>query len=145
MELKNELWELRFELLKLKPSAPWKIEDLEKATKTLKNNQARDPMGMISEIFKPEIAGSDLKKAILDLMNLILSSFYIPEYIQYADITPILKNKGSRMKLSSDRGIFLLVVLRKILDKLLYIEKYPDLELSMSDSNIGARKLLTVC
>merc|ERR1719318_115240 len=44
------------------------------------------------------------------------------------------------MLLSSERGIFLLVILRKILDKLIYIEKYPDLEKSMSDLNIGARK-----
>ena len=44
------------------------------------------------------------------------------------------------MELSNDRGIFLLAVLRKILDKLVYLEKYPDLDKKMSDSNIGARK-----
>ena len=50
-ELKNELWELRFEYLKGKPTKAWTSEDLEKATKTLKNNQSRDPNGMISELF----------------------------------------------------------------------------------------------
>ena len=139
-ELKNELWELRFEALKSKPSTPWTIEDLEKATKSLKNNQSRDPLGMISEIFKSKIAGKDLQKAMVDLMNLILSTFYIPENLQYADISSMFTNNGSRMLLSSERGIFLLVILRKILDKLIYLEKYPDLEKSMSDSNIGARK-----
>ena len=44
------------------------------------------------------------------------------------------------MLLSNDRGIFLLVILRKVLDKLVYQDKYPDLDLKMSDSNIGARK-----
>ena len=44
------------------------------------------------------------------------------------------------MELSNDRGIFLLAVLRKILDRILYLEKYPYLEKNMSDSNIGARK-----
>ena len=44
------------------------------------------------------------------------------------------------MDLTNDRGIFLLAVLRKILDRLIYIDKYPDLEKHMSDSNIGARK-----
>ena len=77
-DLKNELWELRFEYLKEKPTASWTLEDLERATKTLKNNQSRDPNGMISELFKPKIAGKDLKKAILDLMNMILSTFEIP-------------------------------------------------------------------
>ena len=44
------------------------------------------------------------------------------------------------MELSNDRGIFLVACLRKLLDKLIYLEKYPDLDRSMSDSNIGARK-----
>ena len=42
--------------------------------------------------------------------------------------------------MSNDRGIFILPVLRKILDKLTYHDKYPDLDIAMSDSNIGARK-----
>ena len=44
------------------------------------------------------------------------------------------------MDLNNDRGIFILAVLRKIMDKLLYLEEYPELEKSMSNSNIGARK-----
>ena len=119
---------------------PWTLEDLEEVLKKLKNNQSRDPNGMINELFKPGIAGRDLKKALVDLMNIILSTFFIPEYMEYSDITSLFKLKGSRMLLSNDRGIFILAVLRKILDKLLYLEKYPDLESNMSDSNIGARK-----
>ena len=42
--------------------------------------------------------------------------------------------------MSSDRGIFILPVLRKIMDKLTYLDKYPELDMAMSDSNIGARK-----
>ena len=138
--LKTELWDLRFEELKSKPMKPWTLEDLEEVLKKLKNNQSRDPNGMINELFKPGIAGRDLKKALVDLMNIILSTFFIPEYMEYSDITSLFKLKGSRMLLSNDRGIFILAVLRKILDKLLYLEKYPDLESNMSDSNIGARK-----
>ena len=44
------------------------------------------------------------------------------------------------MELSSDRGIFTLGILRKILDKLAYYDKYPALEQNMSYSNIGALK-----
>ena len=139
-ELKNELWELRLQVLKERSGQKWTLKDLEKATKSLKNNQARDPNGMISEIFKPENTGKDLKKAVLDLMNLVLETLEIPEFMQLADISSIFKNKNSRMDLANDRGIFLLSVLRKILDKLVYNEKYPDLDLAMSDSNIGARK-----
>ena len=60
--------------------------------------------------------------------------------MKVSDISSIFKNKGSRMELSSDRGIFTLGILRKILDKLAYFDKYSDLEQNMSDSNIGARK-----
>ena len=60
--------------------------------------------------------------------------------MQYADISSVFKNKGRRMLLSSERGIFLLVILRTILDKLIYLGKNPHVEKSMSDSNIGARK-----
>ena len=82
----------------------------------------------------------DLKKAVLGLMNLVQSTLFVPEYMQWADITSIFKNKNSRLSLSNDRGIFVLSVLRKVIDKLIYCDKYPDLEKSMSDSNIGARK-----
>ena len=42
--------------------------------------------------------------------------------------------------MDNDRGIFGLSVFKKIIDKLIYIEKYPLLDQNMSDSNIGARK-----
>ena len=138
--LKSELWKLRLESLKKKPSKEWTMKDLEKATKSLKNNQSRDPNGMINELFKPDIAGHDLKLALVKLMNSILESLYIPEFMQVSNITSIFKNKGSRMELKNERGIFILAVLRKILDKLLYIDQYSELEKKMSDSNIGARK-----
>ena len=39
-----------------------------------------------------------------------------------------------------DRGIFILPVLKKVFDKLIYEEKYPFVEDNMTDSNIGARR-----
>ena len=73
-------------------------------------------------------------------MNLILNAFQVPEYMELAYIISIFKNKNSRMSLANDRGVFLLAILSKVLDKLVYQEKYPDLDINMSDSNIGARK-----
>ena len=139
-KIKNELWDIRFELLKVKPASTWNLKDVENAAKSLKNNQSRDPNSMINELVKPSFAGTDLQRAILNMMNLILESFEVPEQLLYADITSIYKNKGSRMNLENDRGIFVLSVLRKILDRLLYFEKYPHLDRSMSCSNVGARK-----
>ena len=96
---------MRLESLKEKIAVPWTLEDLERANKSLKNNQSRDPNGMINELFKPNIAGNDLKRAVLYLMNLVQSTIYLPEFMQNSDISSIFKNKGSRMELSSERGI----------------------------------------
>jgi hypothetical protein len=57
-----------------------------------------------------------------------------------SNITTIYKLKGSKNSLDSDRGIFGLSVFRKIIDNLIYQEKYPLIDQGMSDSNIGARK-----
>ena len=57
-----------------------------------------------------------------------------------ANITKIYKNKGSRQGMNNNRGIFILSVLRKILDQLIYNDKYPSIEKNVSDFNIGARK-----
>ena len=57
-----------------------------------------------------------------------------------SNITTIFKLKGSRHELDNDRGIFGQSVFKRIIDKLVYQEKYPLLDKGMTDSNIGARK-----
>ena len=130
--LKTHLWNRRFQNLKTKISQPWSLKDLEKVKKSLKNNRLRHPNGMINESFKPDICDLDLKAGVLKLMNNVKTSFRIPQFMQLADITSIYKNKGSRQDLNSDRGIFVLSVLRKVFDKLIYEDKYQDLEMSRS-------------
>ena len=138
--LKNELWKYRLLNLKGKVTNPWTLSNLEKALKSLKNNQAWDPMGLVNELFKSGLMGDQMKYSTLSLMNNIKQSLVIPRQMKLSNITSIWKKKGSRMNMSNERGIFVLTAVRKILDKLIYLEKYPDIELSMSGSNIGARK-----
>lgn len=57
-----------------------------------------------------------------------------------SNITSIHKNKGSRLSLENDRGIFIQTVLKKVLDKLIYAGNIDTIDQAMSDSNIGARK-----
>ena len=135
-----ELWESRLDELKQEKSKPWSKKDLDKVLKSLKNNKTRDPNGMINEIFKEGCIGKDLKIALLELFNGIKSYLHIPEYMTLENITTIWKKKGSLMEINSERGIFLLTVLKKILDKLIYFDNYNDIDNNMSDSNIGARK-----
>ena len=110
----------------------------------LKSNKCRDPDSLISEIFKEGVAGNDLNAAVLGLMNGVLETFHIPEKLLKSNITSIWKGKGSRMDLKNDRGIFTLSILRKILDKLLYMKLYPSVAKGMSYSNIGAKKYKNV-
>ena len=137
---KVELWNRRFEYLKHQKSPSWTEEELSSALKSLKNNKARDPSGFINEIFKAGVIGRDLKTTLLQLINGIKCEFYFPDEVLMSNITSIYKKKGSRLSMENDRGIFGLSVFKKIIDKIIYLEKYPDLDENMSESNIGARK-----
>ena len=44
------------------------------------------------------------------------------------------------MSLDNERGIFVVSVMKKIIDQLIYNDRYYDIEMGMSDSNIGGRK-----
>ena len=84
--------------------------------------------------------GSDLKNSLLTLYNKIRDNCFLPEFVEWADITSLYKGKGDRLDLISDRGIFVVTVFRSILMKLIDKEKYEIIDRSMSDSNVGARK-----
>ena len=68
-QLKSVLWDERFKNIKCVKSSPWTISDIKAMTKKLKNNQTRDPIGMVNELIKPNIMGKDLQDALLSLMN----------------------------------------------------------------------------
>ena len=108
--------------------------------KKLKNGKCRDPDGLIREIFKEEVIGDDLKKSLLKMLNKIKKTGKFPSFMKIVNISAIYKGKGDVTDLESDRGIFLVTILRTILMKLIYKDKYDIIDRSMSDSNIGARK-----
>ena len=47
---------------------------------------------------------------------------------------------SSKSDLSNERGVFNVVKLRSILDKLIYKDAYPTIEQNLSFSNVGGRK-----
>ena len=118
----------------------WNMKQLENVLKGLKNNTSMDPNGMVNETFKEGYMGSDLKNALLIFFNSIKSNHIIPHYMTLGNITTIYKSKGSRLDLNNDRGIFILTVMKKILEKLIYNDIYKDIDQNMSDCNIGSRK-----
>lgn len=138
--LKNELWSSRLKNLIEKKSIPWNITNIDTALKFLKNNKTTDPHGMVNEVLKEGCIGTGLKQGLLMLLNGTKENLLVPDFMSYANITSIYKKKGSMYSLENDRGIFILTVIKKITDLLIYIDKYDDIDKNMSDSNVGARK-----
>ena len=122
----------------IKDVCNWK--QLNEALKSLKNNKISDPHSLINEVFKEGCIGSDLKEVLLILVNDIKKDLKLVDFFKPADIISIYKNKGSRFDMNNDRCIFILTVVKKILDKLLYFDLYDEIDKNMSPSNIGARK-----
>ena len=138
--LKEELWTSRIKELHLKKTEAWTINQLRDVLKKLKVNKSTDPNMMINELFKEGCIGQDLENALLLLCNGIKETFHIPTFISKQNICTIYKNKGSRLDMKNDRGIFILTTLRRIIDNLLYQDKFNFLDANMSDSNVGSRK-----
>ena len=99
-----------------------------------------DPNGMVNELFKEGCIGRDLKEALTRLLNGVKTNQLIPMFMNLSNITTIYKNKGSRFELNNDRGIFILTVLKKILDNLTYDDNYSEVDENMSDCNVGSRR-----
>ena len=138
--LKDNLFYERLELSKLRKSASWTEENLEKVLKSLKPKKSADPAGLINELFRPEVAGSDVNCSLLVLSNKAKDECEIPDFVQSTNISSIYKRRGSRNDLDNDRGFFNVSSVRSIIDKLIYFDSYDTVDGNMSDSNVGGRK-----
>ena len=137
-EMKEYLFQLRMDICKDKKSRKWTLDDLENVFKTLKNNKARDAHGHTYKLFKH--GGADLKSSLVKLLNLVKEKQIYPTMFQPANITSLYKKRGEKSNMDNERGIFNVVKVRSILDRLVYNEKYTTIDENMSCSNIGARK-----
>ena len=104
------------------------MNNLMMVLRQLKKNKSRDPLGHANEVFKPDVAGEDLKKAILKLMNRIKDEQVFPKALEMCNVSPIWKKKGPMNQYSSYRGIFRVTILRSILDKLIYNDEYEKID-----------------
>ena len=138
--MKENLFALRYKIASFSKSNDWSAADVEKVCKTLRNSKARDEMGLIYELFKPSYAGKDVYLSLTKMFNLIKRELKIPEYFEKMAITSFYKNKGARSLLQNERGVFNVVKLRSLLDKLIYTDTYKIIESNMSPSNVGGRK-----
>ena len=110
---------------------------MDKVLAKMKKGKAADPTGLVNDLFIPDNIGHDLKLSILMMMNKIKKNFQEPEFMSLANVTSFWKGKGPRDDIESERGIFILSVLRMIKDKLIHNDISKNL--IMSDSQVGAR------
>ena len=132
------LFEMRIEDSKHEVTQEWIMDDLNKVLKSLKNNKARDAHGHIYELYSR--GGQDLKVSLLKLFNLVKQKQIYPDIFLPSNISNFWKSKGRKDDLVNDRGVFNVVKITTILDKLVLNDKYEVIDRSMSCSNIGARK-----
>ena len=137
---KETLCELNLAKAKLNKTPDWTLKDVEIVLKNLKSGISRDPMGLANELFHPEVAGSDLKLALLKLMNKIKRDQIFPEKFEECNISSIWKSKGPKNQFESYRGVFRVSVFRNILDRIIYNDKYHNIDSNLTDSNVGSRK-----
>ena len=135
----NKLCEARMKLVKLNKTESWDMDDLREAIKKLGKDKSRDAQGHANEIFKEEVAGSDLLKAVLKLMNLIKQRQTYPKIMEKCNITSLHK-KGQKQDFANYRGIFRVSILRSILDTLIYNSSYETIDSNLTDGNVGCRK-----
>ena len=134
-ELKTTLWNYQLEYCRGNKTDDWLLKDLTKVLRKLKNNKSRDPSGYINEIFKPQVSGGNLLEGILSLANGVKSEQSFPAFMQLANITSIYKRKGSKNSLESDRGIFVTNTLKRIIDGLIYGDKYGEINRSIANDH----------
>ena len=138
-ERRKEIFKMQLLLAEATSSSPWKMSDLTKALSDLKKNKSRDHAGYINEIFKEEVCGTDLKKSLFVMLNSLKLQKIIPEFMNFSNITTAPK-RGSLSELDNERGIFRVDIVRSILMRVMYNDKYPTIDRNMSDSQMGGRK-----
>ena len=135
---------IRLQLTKWNKRPDLEMKDRKNTLKTLKDGKCQDPAGFVNEIFKLENIGNNLKESILLLLNKIKQGSEIPEFMEDVNVHTVYKNKGSKTDFDSHRGLFILSVLRTIKDKMIHSDIYEKVHDSMSDSQVGATKGLSL-
>ena len=138
--MKENLFNLRYELASKNKSKNWDLNKIEKVCKSLKNSKARDELGIIYELFKPPMAGKDIYQSLMKMFNLIKKELIAPDFFEQMSITSLYKNKGLRSDLSNERGIFNVAKVRSICERVIYSEEYEKIDANMSFSNVGGRR-----
>ncbi len=141
--LTNKLFEKYLESASSSRSEPdFEASEITKVVSTLKPKCAIPEMSLPSEVYK--YGGTNLVSNLTTSLNLIKESLKVPESWANVVISAIYKNKGSRKVLEFYRGIFLTVVVSKVLEKLIKLRIEPHLS-NVNKLQAGSTKNRGTC
>ena len=91
-----------------------------------------------------DYGGDELAQSILSIINCIFKSGVVPESLKNGLLTPIVKNKGSRLDAKHYRGITLLPVLCKLIDSIVKARIVEQLDSAQSSLQRGFTFFLSI-
>ena len=106
------------------------MDDLGKVLKVSKSNKARYAHGHVYELFKR--GGQALKSSLLKQVY--------RHILQPSNIYSFYKSKGRKDDPNNDRGVYNVVKIRTIMEKLIFNDKYDIIDGNMSCSNAWGKK-----
>ena len=116
------------------------MSELDRALASLKPGKSRDPSGLVCDLFKKQVCGTNLKLSMLVMLNKTKETLQIPDFFCNSNISCVWKKKGDILRLEYHRGLFLISLFKTILMKLIYLRNYKTIDSNMSESNVGGRK-----
>ena len=116
----------------IKPVSPKEISNIINSFKT---NKAQDIFGLSSEHLK--YAPDCLYHILSSLMNCILRSGYVPQQLKQGILTPVLKKKKDATRPTNYRGIIVLSILGKVLERVLQNRTKVQIESQQSKMQRG--------
>ena len=134
----NRLCKLRVKTASEIQSPDFTFSEVKEVISKLKTGKSTDPTGFIRELYN--CAGDGLLLSILEMMNAIKKSKYIPDEWNTMWIRTLKKKKGTSKKLDNYRGIFIVPILSIIFEKLLKNRLSNTLEENISKFQNGGMK-----
>ena len=109
------------------------MKQLQKVIKSLKKRKAKDLLNLVNDIFMPEVVGCDLQLFLLKIANKVKQEQKFPELLKHTYVTSVYKGKGKKADIDNQRGLFSLVTIRTVIDKIIYQDEYDNIDKNLTD------------
>ena len=113
----NQLCRRRLHKARTTHSPDFSLSEVRNAISELKEGRCIDPTGFVREIFTR--AGTGLVQSIVTMLNMIKKKWQVPSRWAEMYVFTLYKQKGSRKELENHRGIFIVVIVSIISEKVL--------------------------